>query len=326
MCGNDPSSAQWWFLVGLLWVIGDVLYYRTSGGGSQTWTTNGHPPNGDCDSVHISHAVISSCTIWLELTLAIPGAASSSMGAMPTGSSRSASTRSGVHKQAVTPEKPCGGVGGHISTKACASREGWGEVGTFGGETGGLAGIIWEIWLNPTFSLGVLVSWGISPVATTGWYGCNTFSHPVNFGTFLSGTGLDVQCASGTSAVLGVWGPPSSSSLGRTTPQKTSSSVNERYHSTSFLNSRMLLANRHGSPLAGRLFCSTQCWRGLAYAIIFSLGTSLISLLAKMEMVGGINLFLWRHGSAGGAWKVASLHPNSCIPPWKPKGFSHLPG
>ena len=33
---------------------------------------------------------------------------------------------------------------------------------------------------------------------------------------------------------------------------------------------------------------------------------------AKIESAGGINLFLWRHGSAGGAWRVASLESSSC--------------
>ena len=60
------------------------------------------------------------------------------------------------------------------------------------------------------------------------------------------------------------------------------------------------------------MFCSAQCRRALAYATTFSLGTSLMSLHVKIEVAGGINLFLWRHGGAGGAWGVASLDPNSC--------------
>ena len=36
------------------------------------------------------------------------------------------------------------------------------------------------------------------------------------------------------------------------------------------------------------------------------------SLHAKMESAGGINFCLQRHGSAGGAWRVASLESNSC--------------
>ena len=48
------------------------------------------------------------------------------------------------------------------------------------------------------------------------------------------------------------------------------------------------------------------------YATAFSLGTSRISLHTKIELAGGINLFLQRHGGAGGAWRVASLVSNSC--------------
>ena len=36
-----------------------------------------------------------------------------------------------------------------------------------------------------------------------------------------------------------------------------------------------------------------------------------MSLHAKIELAGGINLFLWRHGGAGRAWRVASLESNS---------------
>ena len=48
------------------------------------------------------------------------------------------------------------------------------------------------------------------------------------------------------------------------------------------------------------------------YATTFSLGISQMSLHVKIELAGGINLFLQRHGSAGGAWRVASLKSNSC--------------
>ena len=111
----------------------------------------------------------------------------------------------------------------------------------------------------------------------------------------------------------GVGGLSFSSSLGRATPRKTSSLVKERYYFTSSLSSKTLLANKWGSPLAGGLFCSVQCWRALAYATTFSPGTSRILWHAKIESTGGINFFLQRHGSAGGAWRVASLESNFCI-------------
>ena len=37
-------------------MICDVLNCRTSGEGFQTWTTDGHPPSGGCDGVHIGYA------------------------------------------------------------------------------------------------------------------------------------------------------------------------------------------------------------------------------------------------------------------------------
>ena len=67
--------------------------------------------------------VISSFTMWLELTLEIPGVATSLMGIVPTGTLRSTSMSSGVCRQAFTPEKPCSRVGSCINTKACVGRE-----------------------------------------------------------------------------------------------------------------------------------------------------------------------------------------------------------
>ena len=41
-----------WLPIGYL----DVLNCRTSGEGLQAWTTDGHPPNRDCDHVHIGYS------------------------------------------------------------------------------------------------------------------------------------------------------------------------------------------------------------------------------------------------------------------------------
>ena len=169
--------------------------------------------------------------------LAIPGAAKSPMDVVPTGASSSTSTNSGAHRQVVTPEKLHGGVGSHMSTKACVNGQGWSGVGALGRETGGFMGIIWETCLDPTFNLGVLVGWGISPAATTSQDGCNTFSHPANFGTLLSGAGSGIQGTLGKSVGPGFCRLSSSSSLGRATPQMTSPSVKERYQLTSSLSS-----------------------------------------------------------------------------------------
>ena len=93
----------------------------------------------------------------------------------------------------------------------------------------------------------------MSPVATTGWDVCNTFSHPANFGACFSGTGSGMGGASGKPVVPGAC--RLSSSLGTGTPLKISLSVKERYHLTSSLSSRTLLASKRGSPLVGSLFC-----------------------------------------------------------------------
>ena len=117
----------------------------------------------------------------------------------------------------------------------------------------------------------------------------------------------------GTLVGPGVCGLLSSSSLGRATPQNTSSCMKEMYHLTSSLSSKTLFANKQGSPLAGRLFCLAQCWRALVYTTTFSLGTSQMSQHVKIESAGGINFFLQRHSGTGGAWRVASLESNSCF-------------
>ena len=86
----------------------------------------------------------SSFTMQLALILEIPGVVTSPMGMVPMGASRSTSTSSGIHKQAVTPKKPCSGVGGCTSASAQNGKEDLGRVGVPGGETGGLIGIIRE--------------------------------------------------------------------------------------------------------------------------------------------------------------------------------------
>ena len=82
--------------------------------------------------------------MWLVLTLEMPGVATSLMGMVPMGASRSTSMSSGICKQAVTPEKLHGGVGGCMSASACGGEEGSGGVGVLGGEAGCFIGIIRE--------------------------------------------------------------------------------------------------------------------------------------------------------------------------------------
>ena len=68
--------------------------------------------------------MISSLTIWLALMLEIPRVATSPMGMVPMGGSRLTSTSSGIGKQAITPKKPHGRVGGCTSTNAWGGKEG----------------------------------------------------------------------------------------------------------------------------------------------------------------------------------------------------------
>ena len=184
---------------------------------------------------------------------------------------------SSIFKQAFTPKKPCGGVGGLTSTNALAGGEGSGREGAFGRWIGDLTGVICESGWDLPLGLEVWVGWGISHAVITGQDGCSTLSHPTNFRV------LSLGCGSGTGGVFGtsvgeeVVELFSSSASGTATPQKTSSSVKVRYHFTSSLSSNTLFANKWGSPPVGRSFCSAQYWRALAYATTFSLGTSLMS-------------------------------------------------
>ena len=196
----------------------------------------------------------------------------------------------GIFKQAITPTKPHGGVGGLTSTNALAGGEGSDREGTFGRWIGDLTGVVCESRWDLPLSLKVWVGWGISPVVITGQDGCSIQSHPTNFRV------LSLGCCSCTGGIFGTSAGKvvvecfSSSASGMATPQKTSSSVKVRYHLTSSLSSSTLSASKWGSPLVGRSFYSTQYWRALAYATTFSLGTSHMSQLAKIESASSINL------------------------------------
>ena len=96
--------------------------------------------------------VASSFTTWLELMLEIPGVITSPI-----------SMSSGVFKQAITPMKPCGEVGGLTSTNALAVGEGLGREGAFGRQIGDLTGVICESWQDLPLGLKVWVGWGGLP-------------------------------------------------------------------------------------------------------------------------------------------------------------------
>ena len=86
--------------------------------------------------------VLSSFTTWLEQMLDMPGFNTIPMDIMPTGMSQSTSTSSGVLKQAVTPAKPRGSVGGLTNAKALAGGGDLGGDEALGVLGGGLMGVV----------------------------------------------------------------------------------------------------------------------------------------------------------------------------------------
>ena len=171
--------------------------------------------------------MVSSCTTWLELTLKRLGLDTIPMDIVPTGISWSSSRSPGVVKQAATPVKPRGSVGGLTNASALA---GGGDNGAFGGLDGGLMEIVWVNWRALLFVLGIAIGWEIFPAATAGWDGCTTMSHPAYFGAAFGiggASGVSVVPGASVVAVVGTEGLLPSS-LGRSIPQKTSLSVKER--------------------------------------------------------------------------------------------------
>ena len=164
-----------------------------------------------------------ACTTRLELTLKRPGSDTIPMDIVPTGISQSTSTSSGVLKQMTTLVKPRGSVGGLTNASVLASGGDFGGNGAFGGLDGGLMEVVQVSWRALLFAFEAVVGWGISLVATTGQDGCTTVSHPEYFGaTFGMGGASGVSVApAGAEGLL-------PSSLGRSIPPKTSSSMKER--------------------------------------------------------------------------------------------------
>ena len=164
--------------------------------------------------------VVLSFTTWLELTLERLGFDTIPMDIAPTGVSQSTSTSSGVLKQATTPAKPQGGMGGLTNASVLAGGGDFGGNGAFGDLDGGPMEVVRVSWRALLFTHSAAVSWGISPVATTGQEGCTTVSHPVYFGAAFGMDGTSrVTVVPGASAVVaaGAEGLPPSSS-GRSTP------------------------------------------------------------------------------------------------------------
>ena len=86
--------------------------------------------------------VVSSFTTQLEVTLERPGLNTITMDIVPTGISQSTSISSGVLKQATTPSKPRGSVGGLTNASVLAGVGDFGGDGAFGGLDGGLMEVV----------------------------------------------------------------------------------------------------------------------------------------------------------------------------------------
>ena len=174
--------------------------------------------------------VVLSLTTWLELMLERLGLDTIPTDIVPTGVSWSTFSSSGVLKQAVTLVKPWGGVGGLTNASALAGGGDFGGNGALGGLDGGLMEEVWVSWRALLFILSIVVGWGVSPAATTGQDGCTTMSHPVYFGAAFGMGGTSEVSVAPRASVVAVIGTEGllPSSLGRSVPQKTSSSMKER--------------------------------------------------------------------------------------------------
>ena len=256
--------------------------------------------------------VASSFTTWLELMLEIPRVITSPIDRGPTGTSWSSSMSSGIFNQVVTPVKPHGGVGGLTCVNALVGGEGSGREGALGRWIGDFTGVIHESWWDLPLGLEVWVGWGSPQQWLLAKMGVALYPIPQTLGFFpwvvVPAWGVFLECQWGKGLLSSFPPPPQ----GQLPLGKTSSLVKVRYHFTSSLSSNTLSANKWGSPPVGRSFCSTQYWRALAYATTFSLRTSLMSQLVKIESASGINLCQQRHGRAGGAWRVALPVSSSC--------------
>ena len=123
--------------------------------------------------------ISSSFTTRLEEMLNMPGFDTIPMAITLTGMFWSTSTSSRVLKQAATPAKPQGSVGGLTNANALASGGDLSGDEALGVLGGGLNGMVLVVQRTLLFACGAVVGWGTSPVAITGWEGCNIVFHPV---------------------------------------------------------------------------------------------------------------------------------------------------
>ena len=197
--GSSWLYAQRLLSASCLNMAGDILYCRAWDEASESGLLRATLPMEVVTmSIYVT-PVTSSLMMWLVLMVEIWGVTTTPMDMVPWGASKAISKGSGIQRQAVTPVKPCGWVNGHTTANACTGEEGLDGVGVFNREAGAFTGTVQGSWIGPTFGLEALDGWEISPVATTGWDGCRTFSNPKNFGLLLS------VADSFTQGVLGMW-------------------------------------------------------------------------------------------------------------------------
>ena len=123
--------------------------------------------------------VSSSFTTRLEETLDMPVFDTIPTAIALTGVFWSTSTSSGILKQAATPVKPRGGVGGLTNANALASGRDLGGDEALGVLGGGLNRMVLVVQRTLLFARGTVVGQGTSPAAITGREGCNIVSHLV---------------------------------------------------------------------------------------------------------------------------------------------------
>ena len=111
--------------------------------------------------------VMSSLTMWLELTLEMPGVVTKPMDIGPMGISWPTSTTSGVFRHAVTPAKPWGGVGSCLNANALAGGGDGSGDGAFNMQSGRFIGIVRASCQAIPLTLGIVDDWGISLAANT---------------------------------------------------------------------------------------------------------------------------------------------------------------
>ena len=97
-------------------------------------------------SIYVTPVVL-SLVMWLVLMVEILGVTTTPMDMVPRGASEAIPNSSGVHRQAVTPVKPHGGVVGHMTSNACTGEEGLDWVEVFDGEAGGFTCTVWGVEL-----------------------------------------------------------------------------------------------------------------------------------------------------------------------------------